>query len=104
MSFLRLNGRLIILISVLTGLVCNRWNVGINWLAHKWAPQAQELGVEHYAHVMSYGIFGQNSFNALVSLLKVYFEVRSFEDETLAKDWLQQKFISRKLFKFPVIE
>ncbi|MEJ8757176.1 hypothetical protein WG947_09230 [Pontibacter sp. H259] len=79
------------------------WEIGVEWMAHKWAPQAKELGVKHFAHVMSYGIFGQNSFNTLSPLLKQYFEVRAFEDETAAKDWLQQKFLETKPFKFPPV-
>lgn len=79
------------------------WDVGISWLAFKWAPQAKELGVEHYAHVMSYGIFGQNSFNSVAPLLKNHFEVRVFEDETDAKEWLRQKFLAKKPLKYPPI-
>jgi hypothetical protein len=77
------------------------WEVGVNWLAYKWAPQAKELGVQHFAHVMSYGIFGQNSFSAFAPLLKDIFEVRAFEDEKEAKEWLHQKFIARKPYKYP---
>ncbi len=79
------------------------WEVGINWLAYKWAPQARDLGVRHYAHVMSYGIFGQKSFKTFAPLLKGFFEVKAFEDETEAKEWLHQKFLAGKPFKFPSV-
>lgn len=68
------------------------WEVGVNWLGYKWAPQAKALGVVYFAHVFSYGIYGKKSFEAFLPFLNQHFEVCAFEDETAAREWLQQKF------------
>ena len=67
------------------------WNVAINWLSYRWAPQAQELGVKYYAHVLSPGVFGQRSFQLMQPVLNTHFKVKSFEDESTAEAWLQFK-------------
>lgn len=67
------------------------WEVAVNWLVNKWAPQAKALGIRHYAHVLSPGIYGQRSFESLYPSLKVYFHTISFNDESTAEEWLRIK-------------
>ncbi|HEY4651785.1 MAG TPA: hypothetical protein VIG72_10235 [Pontibacter sp.] len=67
------------------------WEVGVHWLSQRWAPQLRELGVKHFAHVMSYGIYGQNSFKAIQPLLQQMFDLEAFEDEQLAKEWIYSR-------------
>lgn len=76
-------------------LISNRevigpWDVAVNWLANKWAPEAATLGIFYYAHVMSPGIYAQRSFQMVHQSLHKYFEVQTFENETEAETWLQQ--------------
>ncbi|NEM98370.1 hypothetical protein [Pontibacter burrus] len=67
------------------------WDTGADWIAHRWAPQAKALGVKYFAHIMSYGIYGQNSFSTLQPQLEQLFEVEVFEDEGLARNWIYEK-------------
>ncbi|NDK56650.1 hypothetical protein [Pontibacter fetidus] len=73
------------------------WEVGINFMAYKWAPEAKVLGVKFFAHILSYGIYGRSSFEAFAPLVKSFFEVASFEDESAAKTWAKVKAAPRKL-------
>ncbi len=67
------------------------WEVAVNWLTHKWAPQAKELGVQYFAHVLSPGIYGQRSFSSLSPNFEQQFKLRSFDNEEAAKEWLISK-------------
>ncbi|MFD1188092.1 hypothetical protein [Pontibacter rugosus] len=67
------------------------WETAINWWVYKWAPQAKDVGVRYFAHVLSPGIYGQRSFHSLYPQLKMQLEVKPFEDEEGAKEWLQTK-------------
>jgi hypothetical protein len=65
------------------------WDIAVSWLISKWAPQAKALGLRYYAHILSHGIFGKRSYEKLMPDLKLYFKVKSFEDEELAEQWLR---------------
>lgn len=67
------------------------WEVGVKWLAMKWAPEAKAFGVRYFAHVLSHGIFGKRSFQTLLPLIENEFDVRSFDDETAAEEWIKFK-------------
>jgi hypothetical protein len=64
------------------------WEVAVNWLTYKWGPQAKELGLRNFAHVLSPGIYGQRSFKSLSPSFEQQFNMRSFETEEAAKEWL----------------
>ncbi|GHA63352.1 hypothetical protein SAMN04487941_1641 [Pontibacter akesuensis] len=64
------------------------WEVAVNWLAYKWAPQAKSLGLRYYAHVLSPGIYGQRSFQSLYPALQSQLNIEVFEDEKKAEQWL----------------
>lgn len=68
------------------------WDSALSWLVHKWAPQAKELGVSYYAHVLSHGIFGKRSFDKLRPELEPLFAVTAFEEEAPAEKWIHSKF------------
>ena len=72
------------------------WDVGVKWLAMKWAPQAKLFGLRYFAHVLSHGIFGQKSFQSLSPLIESKFDVRSFEDEAAAEEWIRFKIRTEK--------
>ncbi|WP_299826254.1 hypothetical protein [uncultured Pontibacter sp.] len=67
------------------------WEVAVNWLAYKWAPQAKTIGLRYYAHVLSPGIYGKRSFDAVYPSLKSNFNAHAFESEDAAEVWLQSK-------------
>ena len=67
------------------------WDMAVNWLVHKWIPQAKALGIMYYAHILSHGIFGRRSFEQLKPALKLDFNTESFEDEALAEEWIYLK-------------
>lgn len=65
------------------------WEMAISWLVNKWAPQAKALGLKNFAHVLSHGIFGKRSFEKLKPELSHHFKVKSFDDETMAEEWIR---------------
>lgn len=67
------------------------WEIAVNWMAYKWAPQAKALGTLYFAHVLSHGIFGKRSFEKLKPEMEKHFEVKSFEDEAVAEKWIRLK-------------
>ncbi|MCC9168943.1 hypothetical protein [Pontibacter harenae] len=67
------------------------WDAGVNWLVHKWTPQAKSLGLTYFAHVLSPGIYGQWSFQALYSSLKEQLNIGPFDNEKAAEEWLRIK-------------
>jgi hypothetical protein len=67
------------------------WDTAVNWLAFKWAPQAKSLGLCCFAHVLAPGIYGQRSFKALHPNLSRVLDVKSFDDEEGAIEWLRMK-------------
>ncbi|TXK29857.1 hypothetical protein FVR03_20265 [Pontibacter qinzhouensis] len=66
------------------------WDVAVNWLVFRWSPQAKALGVKHYAHVLSPGIYGQRSYELFSNTVTGEFKLKSFEDEERAGEWLQR--------------
>ncbi|PRY11354.1 hypothetical protein CLV24_111149 [Pontibacter ummariensis] len=69
------------------------WDAAVSWLSYKWVPQAKELGLRYYAHVLSPGIYGQRSFAMFQESLKSHFSMRPFNDEKRAEEWLQMKLV-----------
>ena len=67
------------------------WEVAVNWLTYKWGPQAKELGLRYFAHVLSPGIYGQRSFQSLSPAFKEQFNLRAFDNEATAQEWLQTR-------------
>ncbi|MBC5994921.1 hypothetical protein [Pontibacter cellulosilyticus] len=65
------------------------WDSAVNWLAYKWAPSAKMLGLRYFAHVVSPGIYGQRSFEALYPKLKDILEVKAFDDDEAAEAWFK---------------
>ncbi|SIQ63115.1 hypothetical protein SAMN05421545_0807 [Pontibacter lucknowensis] len=72
------------------------WEAAVNWLAFKWAPQAKSLGLRYFAHVLSPGIYGQRSFKALFPNLREVLDVKSFDAEEGAEEWLRMKVSIKK--------
>lgn len=73
------------------------WEVGVNFLVYKWAPEAKVLGIRYFAHILSYGIFGRKSFDTFMPMVKSYFEVQAFEKEKDAKTWAKAKATSKQV-------
>lgn len=67
------------------------WEIGVNYMVYKWAPEAKVLGVKYFAHILSYGIFGRNSFSMFEPLVKSFFDIEVFETEENAKEWARSK-------------
>ncbi len=67
------------------------WDMAVSYLAHRWAPAANALGLRYFAHVLSPGIFGQRSFDQFSKQLKDQLILKSFEEQSQAEQWLQQQ-------------
>jgi hypothetical protein len=72
--------------------VIGPWEIAVNWLALKWTPKARLLGLRYFAHVLSPGIYGQRSFQALYPKIAGQLEVKTFADEKEAHLWLHAKY------------
>lgn len=68
--------------------VIGPWDEGALFLGNKWAQQAKELGLTHFAHVMAYGIYGKNSFKLFHQYAQHHLQIKKFETEQEAKFWL----------------
>ena len=64
------------------------WESAVPYMAYKWAPTAEVLGLKYFAHVLSPGIFGQRSYEAFRLQLKSQLLAKAFELEDQAEKWL----------------
>ncbi|WP_157593209.1 hypothetical protein [Rufibacter tibetensis] len=66
------------------------WESAVPYMAYKWAPTAEILGLKYFAHVLSPGIFGQRSYEVFNQQLKGQLRTRAFEMEDQAMEWLNR--------------
>lgn len=64
------------------------WDDGALFLGSQWAPQAQVLGVLHFAQVLAPGIYGQRSFRHFYQLAQHKFQIETFATPEAAQAWL----------------
>ena len=70
--------------------VVDSWSATNDWIAQNWMPQALVMGLKHFAHIVSPGIFGQASAAEMITRVGSQFEMRLFEDVEKAKAWLRE--------------
>ena len=66
----------------------NSWGPTARWIDQVWLPQAMELGLRRFAHLVSPGIMGQASAAEFFTLVNSKIEMQLFEDLEQAKTWL----------------
>ncbi len=64
------------------------WDDGALFMGGKWVLEANTLGVVHFAHVLSPGIYGQRSFQKFYQLAHHYLQIETFDTENEAEAWL----------------
>lgn len=64
------------------------WDFANDWITQRWTPQAIELGMRYMAQVLAPGIYGQMSFHQLHQRIGNSLEIRLFETEEKASEWL----------------
>lgn len=64
------------------------WHDGALYLGNKWAPQAQQLGVMYFAHVLAPGVYGQSSFQKFYQAGQQYLQIKTFTTLPDAAAWL----------------
>jgi len=64
------------------------WEDAVPFLAYKWAPAANALGLRFFAHILSPGIFGQRSYELFKKNLLEQLTLRAFDGQEQAEKWL----------------
>ena len=67
------------------------WDFANDWISQRWIPQAIELGMRYMAQVLAPGIYGQMSFHQLHQRIGDLLEVKLFDSEEQAKEWLMSR-------------
>lgn len=70
--------------------IVGSWSASNEWIAQHWIPQAIELGLKRFAHVISPGLFGQASAAEMLMRVGARFEMRIFQDLQSAQSWLRE--------------
>ena len=70
--------------------VIGSWNQANEWIANVWTPQAMELGLKRFAHVVPAGMFGVASAEEMQRQVDDRFEMRLFKSVDEAKTWLNE--------------
>lgn len=66
------------------------WDIANDWIVQEWTPKVRALGLRYMAQVLAYGVYGQMSFYQLHQRIDDQFEIKMFENEEAARDWLLQ--------------
>ena len=64
------------------------WNVANDWIVQDWTPKVQALGLRIMAQVLAPGVYGQMSFHQLHQRISDKWEIKMFDKESVARDWL----------------
>ncbi|MBC5992525.1 hypothetical protein [Pontibacter cellulosilyticus] len=64
------------------------WDFANEWISQVWTPKAVELGMRYMAQVLAPGVYGQMSFHQLHQRIGNLLEVKMFDNEESAKEWL----------------
>ncbi len=64
------------------------WDDGALFMGGKWVLEANMLGVVHFAHVLSPGIYGKRSFQKFYQLAHNYLQIETFDTDADAEAWL----------------
>ena len=70
--------------------VIGSWNQANDWIAEIWMPQAIEMGLRRFAHVVPAGMFGISSAEEMQKRVNDRFEMRLFKSNDEAKAWLDE--------------
>lgn len=70
--------------------VIGPWDHAVEWIATDWAPRAIELGLTHFAHVVSPESLAAVSAEAMHTGIGTRLEMRMFSKIDEAQAWLRQ--------------
>lgn len=68
-----------------------RWDASLEFLEQQWIPRAIANGLHYWAHLDNPGALSEASADALRERVKDRFEIRLFEDQLQAEDWLRER-------------
>ncbi|MBB6612689.1 STAS/SEC14 domain-containing protein [Pontibacter sp. Tf4] len=72
-----------------TRLILGSWGHSIDWVLHKWAPDAAKAGLQYFAMITTPETFGSSTASEFYDKIKE-FTVAVFEERREAEDWLRQ--------------
>lgn len=64
------------------------WDIANDWIVEEWTPKIRQLGLRYFAQVMAPGVYGQMSFQQLHQRIDDEFEIKMFDTEAAAREWL----------------
>jgi hypothetical protein len=64
------------------------WNIANDWIVKEWTPKVQSLGLRYMAQVLAPGVYGQLSFHQLHQRISDKWEIKMFDKEAAAREWL----------------
>ncbi|GAA4295909.1 hypothetical protein [Nibribacter koreensis] len=67
------------------------WNDGALFLGKKWASKAKQAGVTKFAQILGPGIYGRKSFSFFLEYAIDHLDIKSFETESEALAWLNER-------------
>ncbi|QCR21204.1 hypothetical protein [Pontibacter sp. SGAir0037] len=64
------------------------WDIANDWITSYWTPTAVSLGLQYMAQVLAPGVYGKMSFHQLHQRIDNFMEIKMFEEEEPAHQWL----------------
>ncbi|SIT93441.1 hypothetical protein [Pontibacter indicus] len=64
------------------------WDIATDWISNEWMPLAISLGLRYMPQVLAKGVYGQMSFHQLHQRIGDMLEIKMFETEAEAREWL----------------
>ncbi|WP_242927309.1 hypothetical protein [Pontibacter vulgaris] len=64
------------------------WDVANDWITTEWTPKAVSLGLRYMAQVLAPGVYGQMSFHQLHQRIGDLLEIKMFDTNEDAEQWL----------------
>jgi hypothetical protein len=70
-----------------TSRVVGSWDHSLGWVIDDWSVQAAAAGIRHFALITTPESFAESTASSFYSNIRA-FEVRVFDNENAARDWL----------------
>jgi hypothetical protein len=68
--------------------VIGSWDMALEWAENEWAPQMRAAGLRYLAQVVPNSVYATMTIESLIQRIDEEFEIRTFGDESQARDWL----------------
>ena len=69
--------------------VIGSWDMALEWAENVWAPAVRAAGLHYLAQVYPTSIYASMTIESLLPRIDGNFEIRTFDDEEDAENWLR---------------